>query len=237
MDKKIRNIALEPRPFSALYAQQKPNIVLIYADDIGYGDLSCYGATRVQTPYVDALANNGVRFRNAHSAAATSTPSRYGLFTGEYPWRRKGTGIAAGDAALIIKPDRYTLPKMMKEAGYATGAVGKWHLGMGAETGKQNWNERVSTGPAEIGFDYSYIMAATGDRVPCVYMENQRAVGLDPKDPIEVSYTKNFPGEPTGKDNPELLTKTETEPRTRHAIVTEFLVSGYERREVGTLGG
>ncbi len=207
MDKKIRILAFGATAFSALYAQQKPNIVLIYADDIGYGDLSCYGAARVQTPHVDALANNGVRFRNAHSAAATSTPSRYGLFTGEYPWRRKGTGIAAGDAALIIKPDRYTLPKMMKEAGYATGAVGKWHLGMGAETGKQNWNERVSPGPAEIGFDYSYIMAATGDRVPCVFMENQRTVGLDPKDPIEVSYTKNFPGEPTGKDNPELLTK------------------------------
>lgn len=207
MDKKIRILAFGATAFSALYAQQKPNIVLIYADDIGYGDLSCYGAARVQTPHVDALANNGVRFRNAHSAAATSTPSRYGLFTGEYPWRRKGTGIAAGDAALIIKPDRYTLPKMMKEAGYATGAVGKWHLGMGAEIGKQNWNERVSPGPAEIGFDYSYIMAATGDRVPCVFMENQRTVGLDPKDPIEVSYTKNFPGEPTGKDNPELLTK------------------------------
>lgn len=207
MDKKIRVLAFGATAFSALYAQQKPNIVLIYADDIGYGDLSCYGATRVQTPHVEALANNGVRFRNAHSAAATSTPSRYGLFTGEYPWRRKGTGIAAGDAALIINTDRYTLPKMMKEAGYITGAVGKWHLGMGAETGKQDWNERVSPGPAEIGFDYSYIMAATGDRVPCVFMENQRAVGLDPNDPIEVSYTRNFPGEPSGKDNPELLTK------------------------------
>ncbi|HBK40219.1 MAG TPA: arylsulfatase, partial [Porphyromonadaceae bacterium] len=76
MDKKIRILAFGATAFSALYAQQKPNIVLIYADDIGYGDLSCYGATRVQTPYVDALANNGVRFRNAHSAAATSTPSR-----------------------------------------------------------------------------------------------------------------------------------------------------------------
>lgn len=199
---------LFPVSFVALAQQsEKPNVVLIYADDIGYGDLSCYGATRVQTPNVDALANNGVRFRNAHSAAATSTPSRYGLFTGEYPWRRKGTGVAAGDAALIINPNRFTVPRMMQEAGYTTGAVGKWHLGMGAETGKQNWNERVSPGPYEIGFDYSYIMAATGDRVPCVYMENQRAVGLDPNDPIQVSYTQNFPGEPSGKDNPELLTK------------------------------
>ena len=199
--------ALAATAAMAQNTSQRPNIVLIYADDIGYGDFSCYGATRVQTPNVDALASSGVRFRNAHSAAATSTPSRYGMFTGEYPWRRKGTGVAAGDAALIINPNRYTLPKMMKEAGYTTGAVGKWHLGMGAETGKQNWNERVSPGPSEIGFDYSYIMAATGDRVPCVYMENQRAVGVDPKDPIQVSYTQNFPGERTGKDNPELLTK------------------------------
>lgn len=205
--KRISTLLTGSLAFAGLTAQEKPNIVLIYADDIGYGDFSCYAATRIQTPNVDALANSGMRFRNAHSAAATSTPSRYGLFTGEYPWRRKGTGVANGDAALIIKPERYTLPKMMQEAGYVTGAIGKWHLGMGNKDAAQNWNARVSPGPAEIGFDYSYIMAATGDRVPCVFMENQRAVGLDPKDPIQVSYTQNFPGEPSGKDNPELLTK------------------------------
>lgn len=209
------------------FSQTRPNIVLIYADDIGYGDFSCYGATRVQTPNVDALANSGVRFRNAHSAAATSTPSRYGLFTGEYPWRRKGTGVAAGDAALIIRPNRYTLPKMMKEAGYVTGAVGKWHLGLGEETGKQDWNRRVGPGPREIGFDYSYIMAATGDRVPCVYMENQRAVGVDLKDPIQVSYTENFPGEPTGKDNPELLTKLKPSHGHDMAVVNGISRIGY----------
>ncbi|MDN5292532.1 MAG: hypothetical protein PWQ06_2771 [Anaerophaga sp.] len=191
------------------FAQQiaKPNIVFIYADDLGFGDLSCYGATRVQTPNVDGLARDGIRFVNAHSAVATSTPSRYGLLTGEYPWRRNGTGVAAGDAALIINPERCTVPKILKEAGYTTGAVGKWHLGLGSETGKQDWNDKIMPGPKEIGFDYSYIMAATADRVPCVFVEHQRVVGLDPRDPIQVSYTKNFPGEPTGKNNPELLTK------------------------------
>src|SRR5690554_8034416 len=184
-----------------------PTRRLFRSDDIGYGDLSSYGAKQVNTPNTDTLAANGIRFTNAHSAAATSTPSRYGLFTGEYPWRRRGTGVANGDAALIINPDRVTLPKVLQQMGYTTGAVGKWHLGIGDKSGEQDWNGHVTPGPAEIGFDYSYIMAATGDRVPCVFMENQRVVNLDPNDPISISYTENFEGEPTGRDNPELLTK------------------------------
>ena len=206
--KKILSLLSAPFIAGVASAQiSKPNIVLIYADDIGYGDFSIYGGIGTETPHTDSLAVNGVRFTNAHSAAATSTPSRYGLFTGEYPWRRKGTGVANGDAALIINPERATLPKILQEAGYTTGAVGKWHLGMGSEQGQQDWNGHVSPGPTEIGFNYSYIMAATGDRVPCVFMENQRVVNLDPNDPIHVSYTNNFEGDPTGRDNPELLTK------------------------------
>ncbi len=185
--------------------QTKPNIVLIYADDIGYGDLSCYGYSKVQTPNVDKLAAEGIRFTDSHCGAATSTPSRYALLTGQYAWRKEGTGIAAGDAALIIKPEQHTMPRMMQSMGYKTGAVGKWHLGLGNETGKQNWNGLITPGLKELGFDYSYIMAATGDRTPCVFMENGRVVNLDPNDPISVSYIKNFEGEPTGKDNPELL--------------------------------
>lgn len=205
---------------------KKPNVVLIYADDLGYGDLSCYGAHRVKTPHVDELAENGARFLNAHSAAATSTPSRYGLFTGEYPWRRDDTGIARGDAGAIIKPHQYNVARLMKEAGYTTGAVGKWHLGIGEETGTQDWNRRIAPGPYEIGFDYSYLMAATGDRVPCVYLENQKVANLDPKDPISVSYSKNFPGEPTGKDNPELLTKLKPSPNHGH---DQSIVNGISR--------
>ncbi len=104
---------------------QAPNVIVIYADDLGYGDLCCYGATRVQTPNVDRLANEGIRFTNAYATASTSTPSRYSMLTGEYAWRRPGTDIAAGNAGMIIRPERYTLADMMKNAGYVTAALGK----------------------------------------------------------------------------------------------------------------
>ena len=185
--------------------EQRPNVVFIYADDIGFGDFSCNGANTIHTPNVDRAAAHGVRFTNAHSAAATSTPSRYAMLTGEYAWRKAGTGIADGDAGSIIRPDRYTMPDMFKQAGYTTAVVGKWHLGLGDKGGEQDWNKPLKPGTNDIGFDYSFIMAATGDRVPCVFVENDQVINLDPADPIQVSYKKNFPGEPTGKDNPELL--------------------------------
>ena len=122
---------------------QCPNVVFIYADDIGYGDLSCNGSKTINTPNVQRMATEGVRFTNAHSAAATSTPSRYAMLTGEYAWRREGTGIADGDAGMIIRPERYTLADMFRDAGYATGVVGKWHLGLGDEKGTQDWNQRL----------------------------------------------------------------------------------------------
>ena len=184
---------------------KKPNVIVILADDLGYGDLKCYGAKNVETPHVDKLASEGIRFTNAHTVAATSTPSRYSLLTGEYAWRRPDTDIAAGDVKMIIRPEQYTMADMFKSAGYATAAIGKWHLGLGDKTGGQDWNAPLPAALGDLGFDYHYIMAATADRVPCVFIENGKVANYDPSDPIEVSYTKNFPGEPTRKDNPELL--------------------------------
>ena len=183
----------------------KPNVIIILADDLGYGDLECYGAERVETPNVNKLAKEGIQFTNAHCTASTSTPSRYSLLTGEYAWRKPGTDIAAGNAAMIIKPGQYTMADMFKNSGYATAAFGKWHLGLGDKTGQQDWNAPLPSGLGDLGFDYSYIMAATADRVPCVFIENGKVANYDPSAPIEVNYQKNFPGEPTGKENPELL--------------------------------
>ena len=182
----------------------RPNIVIILADDLGFGDAGCYGATKISTPNVDRLARDGLRFRDAHSTSATCTPARYALLTGEYPWRKKGTGILPGDAELIIQPGRTTIASLLQRAGYRTGVVGKWHLGLGGKGGP-DWNGEIKPGPREIGFDYSFLMPATGDRVPCVYVENQRVVGLDPNDPIKVSYGEPIGNEPTGKEHPELL--------------------------------
>lgn len=182
----------------------QPNIVFIYLDDLGYGDVSSYGQTTLPTPNIDSLANGGVRFTNGYASSATCTPSRYALLTGVYPWRNKDAKILPGTAPLIIDTAQMTVPSMLQQRGYRTGVVGKWHLGLGS--GNVNWNERVSPGPNEVGFDYSYIMAATQDRVPTVYLENGTVEGLDPDDPIEISYDENFPGEPTGLDNPELTT-------------------------------
>ena len=181
----------------------RPNVIIILADDLGYGDVSAYGSGTIDTPCIDRLAEEGVRLDNAYSTSATSTPSRYALMTGMYPWKNSNARILDGDAPLIISENQFTLPKMMQGIGYSTAAIGKWHLGMGK--GNVDWNSTVRPGAKEVGFDYSYIIAATNDRVPTVYVENGDVVGLEADDPIYVDYSENFEGEPTALDHPEML--------------------------------
>jgi len=187
------------------HTKKHPNIIIMYADDLGFGDVGCYGAVDIETPNIDRIASMGIKFTNAYSVAATCTPARYGLLTGAYPWRNKSAKILPGDAPLIIEPGSLTIMSMLQKAGYVTGVTGKWHLGLGM--GNIDWNEEINPGPLELGFNYSFIMAATNDRVPCVYVDGRKVDKLSADDPIKVSYDKDNPivGVPTGKDNPELL--------------------------------
>ncbi len=183
----------------------RPNVVLIYTDDLGIGDLSCYGASKIETPHLDALAKEGLRFTNAFSTSAMSTPSRYGMLTGVYPWRKENTGIAPGNTGLLIDTATVIIADIFQRAGYATAAIGKWHLGLGPSAGP-DFNGYISPNTSDIGFDYEFIIPATVDRVPCVFVEDGRVVNLDPADPIQVDYEKKVGDWPTGEENPELLT-------------------------------
>jgi len=193
---------------------ENPNIIIIYTDDLGYGDVSAYNKGTLNTPNIDKLANEGIRFNNGYASSATCSPSRYALLTGTYPWRKTGLKIITG-GSLVIDTTEMTIPKILKTKGYHTGIVGKWHLGLGSGdgfdgTGAINYNSNISPGPNQVGFDYSYIMADTQDRVPTVYIENGDVVNLDPSDPIEVNFfhqeKHNDYGLPTGLKNPELTT-------------------------------
>jgi arylsulfatase A-like enzyme len=174
-------------------AAERPNIVIILGDDIGYGDFGCYGATKVRTPAIDKLAKNGLRFTDAHSASAVCTPSRYALITGQYAWRNPaGDHILPGNAPLSIKPGTLTVPALLKKAGYTTACIGKWHLGLADKA--PDWNIDLKPGPLEVGFDHCFIIPATGDRAPCVFVEDHRVKNLDPKDQISVDYDNCIPG-------------------------------------------
>lgn len=210
----------------AAIAATKPNIIIIYADDVGYGDIGCYGAGEIDTPSLDMLAQRGVRFTSAYATASTCTPSRYSLLTGEYAFRNEDAIILPGNAPLIINPEKPTIASVLKQQGYKTGLVGKWHLGLGKQTEPLDWNGVIDPGPRELGFEYSFHMAATGDRVPTVYIENGRIVNLDPNDPVEVSYDKPVGDDPTGLSHPHLL-KSQADEQHAKTIVDGTSRIGY----------
>lgn len=210
----------------ATTSKRSPNIVILYVDDLGYGDIGVNGASAVSTPNIDQLAAKGINFTDAHSAAATCTPSRYALLTGEHGFRIE-SDILEGDAPALIKPGKPTLPSMLKRAGYRTAVIGKWHLGLGE--GEVNWNKAVKPGPLEIGFDYSFLLPSTGDRVPTVYLENHNVVNLDQNDPIEISYSGKVGSRPTGKERPDLL-RYPADPQH-----SETIINGVSR--IGSMAG
>ena len=169
-----------------------PNIVVILADDVGWGDPSCYGATKLSTPNMDRLARDGKRFLNSHASASCCTPTRYSMLTGQYSWRRDAgglnRGVAEGASPLLIPTDMATAPGLLKDAGYQTAVIGKWHLGFG--TAKPDFNAELRPGPLEIGFHEYFGLPATNDRIPTVLIRDHKVIGLDPNDPIEYTYNK-----------------------------------------------
>ena len=174
-------------------AAESPNVVVIFADDLGYGDLNCYGATKVKTPNIDRLAAQGRRFTDAHSASAVCTPSRYALMTGEYPHRQGHSRPVFLKTGLIIDVERQTVADLMKAAGYATACIGKWHLGFGDQA--PDWNGELKPGPLELGFEYYFGVPVVNSHPPFVWVENHRVLGLVDDDPFvfgKTAKTKEF---------------------------------------------
>lgn len=187
----------------AFAADAKPNVIVIMADDLGYGDVSCYGATELETPNIDRLATEGVRFTSGYCSASTCTPTRFSFLTGTYAFRRPGTGIAPPNSPALIQPGTTTVASLLQQAGYRTAVIGKWHLGLGVD--QPDWNGLLKPGPLEIGFDHCYLLPTTNDRVPQVYVQDHRVLNLDPSDPLWVGKKKPSPDHPTGITHRETL--------------------------------
>ena len=195
----------------SVLSEEQPNIIFIMADDLGYADVSCYGAEKIQTPNIDRLAKEGIRFTDGHTGASTCTPTRYGFMTGRYNFRSWLRYSALSTSApLLIEEDRVTIASFMKSAGYATSLVGKWHLGYGYEEGFEDdrgdtppnywetrgsgpdWNGLLKPGPLENGFDYAYVVPVANSFPPYVFVENHRVAGLRKDSPIGKMVSKNY---------------------------------------------
>ncbi|MBF0198416.1 MAG: arylsulfatase [Planctomycetes bacterium] len=214
-------------------AIERPNIVIIYGDDVGYGDVGAYGSTMIPTPNIDKLASEGIQFLDGHCTAATCTPSRYSMLTGMYGFR-EGVNILPPSAPLCLPTDKLTLPKMLKKAGYATAVIGKWHMGLGELGVEKDWNGDVKPGPLEVGFDYSYLLPVTNDRVPCVYLEGHRVVNLDPKDPLFITSKPVPPGGfngttyPIGRLDPKAQTYGLADDQHASTVINGIARIGYQ---------
>jgi len=212
------------------FGADNPNVVIIYGDDVGYADVGAYGAKLIPTPHLDKLAEESLVFTDAHCSAATCTPSRFSLLTGRMGFRN-GARILPPGAPLIIPTNIPTMPKMFKKAGYITGVVGKWHLGLGKKGTPVDWNGEVKPGPLEVGFEYSFLLPSTNDRVPCVYLENYKVVNLEPKDPLFVG--KKPPADtkstvyPDGKKNREAMTYYPSSHGHNHSVINGIGRIGY----------
>ncbi|MFN9508101.1 MAG: sulfatase family protein [Planctomycetota bacterium] len=176
----------------------KPNFIVILADDLGYGDTGCYGAKTIPTPNIDRLAEQGIRFTSGYCSASTCTPTRYSLLTGKYAFRQKGTGVAPPNSPSIIPAGTTTIASLLKTAGYKTSVIGKWHLGLGGPSGP-DWNGTLRPGPLDFGFDECFLLPTTNDRVPQVFVKNDRVLNLDASDPLWVGDKKPSDNHPTGQ--------------------------------------
>jgi len=186
-------------------ADQTPNIIVIMADDLGYGDVSCNGTAALQTPNIDRLAAEGLRFTSGYCSASTCTPTRYSLLTGTYAFREDGTGIAAPNSPALIPAGTPTMASLLRGAGYKTAVIGKWHLGLGEPGVGPDWNGALKPGPLEIGFDHCFLLPTTNDRVPQVYVSDHRVLNLDPADPLWVGNKKPSEDHPTGVTHRDTL--------------------------------
>lgn len=171
---------------------RRPNIVFIMADDIGYGDLSCYGATKIRTPHVDRLARQGIRFLDAHTPSAVCSPTRYGTLTGRYAWRgRLKKWFCMPQSPLIIEPDRMTVASTLRSAGYRTACIGKWHLGIGNDG--PDYTKELEPGPLEVGFDYFFGVPVSSNSPPLIYVDGHHVAKVTrPGQSTPVTMTRKF---------------------------------------------
>jgi arylsulfatase A-like enzyme len=177
--------ALSLAQLTVLHAEtpSKPNLVLILADDLGYGDVGCYGATKIKTPNIDRLAREGMKFTDAHSPASVCSPSRYGLLSGRYPWRLHQTGND-----YHLEQNRMNLASLLKSQNYRSAAIGKWHLGY-----SKDWNQLPITGPLEVGFDAHFGVPQNHNDPFRAFIENHDIVGRKPDQPFRVVKGRDFP--------------------------------------------